>query len=207
MKYFKGERDVMRELNSNKLQGPVVVVDPTYKYRNVCAGLGLSTFERFLEASEEFLKRPSLEFFERKDVDIEGLKEFARKKKVRFLAFELESDRQEGDIAGTKMRKIFRFFERELVKNGQDILRSEFDYDGRGRKAKGYLVVVEKGEVEVRGPSVGLENQAEEFCKAKGDTVFKKKGFWWCKKKVSIEGVLEFVKGFEKEMGSKIKIK
>ena len=50
MKYFKGgEREVMREINSSKLQGPLVVVDPTYKYRNVCAGLGLRTFEKFLD--------------------------------------------------------------------------------------------------------------------------------------------------------------
>ncbi len=212
MKYFKGEREIMRELNSSKLQGPVVVVDPTYKFRNVCAGLGLSTFERFLEVGSEFLRKPSLEFFERRDVDVEALRALAvgsRKSEVgsrKFLELELSTDRQEGDIAGTKMRKIFGFFVRELERKGQKVLRSEFDYSGEGKKARGYLVVREVGEIEVRGPSIGLEKEGEEFCRAKGDAVFRRKGFWWAKKKVSVEDILKFVKGFEGEMGASINL-
>lgn len=205
MKYFKGEREIMNELNSSKLQGPVVLVDPTYKFRNVCAGLGLETFGRFLEVSKDFLKGPSLEFFKKEEVDVEELKKFAKGKKARFLELEFSTDRQEGDIAGTKMRKFFRFFVSELKKNGQEVLRQEFDYDGKRKMAKGYLVVLEKAEIEVRGPSVGLKEQAEEFCKAKGDKVFKRKGFWWWKKSVSVEKVLEFVKRFEGEMGTGIR--
>ena len=34
-KYFKDERQVLFELNASKLQSPLVVVDPTYRYRNV----------------------------------------------------------------------------------------------------------------------------------------------------------------------------
>ena len=104
------------------------------------------------------------------------------------------------------MRKFFDFFARELVRNGQEVFRKEFDYDGLGHKAKGYLVVMEKIEIEVRGPSVGLERQAEEFCKMKGDNVFKRKGFWFCRKSVGIESVLEFVKRFEGEMGAGIRL-
>jgi tRNA nucleotidyltransferase (CCA-adding enzyme) len=206
MKYFKGEREVMRELNASKLQGPLVVVDPTYKFRNVCAGLGLGTFEKFLEASKDFIKKPSLEFFVKKDLDIEGIRELASKKRARFLELSLSTDRQEGDIAGTKMKKIFRFFVRELGRQGQMVLSSEFDYSGSGQVAKGYLVVLEKGEVEVRGPSVGLEKEAKLFCKAKGDAVFKRKGFWWFRKVVSVEGILKFVKKVEGEMGAGINL-
>ncbi len=206
MKYFRGEREIRRELNSNKLQGPVVVVDPTYKFRNVCAGLGFSTFERFLEASKDFLKRPSLEFFERREIDIEALRALAAGGR-RFLELDLSSDRQEGDIAGTKMSKIFGFFVRELERKGQIVLRREFDYSGKGQKAKGYLVVEENLVVERRGPSIGLEEQAKRFCDAKGESCFKRKGFWWCKEKVSVEGVLEFVGKVEGEIGAEILLK
>ena len=206
MKYFKGEREIMRELNSSKLQGPLVVIDPTYKYRNVCAGLGLRTFEKFLEVSEKFLKKPSLEGFERKDIDVQGMKEFALGEKARFLELDIRSDRQEGDIAGTKMKKILRFFARELEREGQKVLREEFDYVGFGNVAKGYLVVRESEEIEVRGPSVGLQECVAEFRKAKGDAAFERKGFWWFRKKVSVEGVLEFVKKVEGEMGATINL-
>ncbi|MFH0808570.1 MAG: nucleotidyltransferase domain-containing protein [archaeon] len=204
MKYFKNEREIMRELNSNKLQGPVVVVDPTFKFRNVCAGLGSESFEMFLEVGLAFLKRPSLEFFVKKDLDVEAMRDWAIKKKVRFLELELSTDRQEGDIAGTKMKKIFDFFVRELKRNGQEILRSEFDYSGVEQKARGFLVVKENIEVEVRGPSVGLQECVLEFKKAKGSSVFERKGFWWFRKKVSVEGILVFVKKVEGEMGVKI---
>ena len=66
-------------------------------------------------------------------------------------------------------------------------------------------VEVEKNEVEVCGPSIGLEEQAVKFCEGKGNAVFKKKGFWWWRKRVSVDGVLEFVKGFEKEMGAMVR--
>jgi len=205
MKYFKGDREIMNELNSSKLQGPVVLVDPTYKFRNVCAGLGLETFGKFLETGKAFLKSPSLEFFKEVKINIEELKKFAKSKKARFLELEFSTDRQEGDIAGTKMRKFFRFLASELKKNGQEILKQEFDYSGKGKEAKGYLIVLEKAEIEVRGPSIGLEEQAKKFRESKDDAVFKRKGFWWWKKGVSVEKVLDFIKKFEKEMGSKIK--
>lgn len=216
MKYFRGEREIMRELNSNKLQGPVVLIDPTYKYRNVSAGLSLSTFERFLEISQDFLEKPSSEFFERREIDLDELRKFADKKKARFLELGLSTDRQEGDIAGTKMRKIFSFFVRELRRKGQVVLRFEFDYSGEGQNAKGYLIVKENLVVERRGPSVGSEEQALAFRKAKkldignkklDEVVFKRKGFWWCREKVSVEGVLEFVKKAGGEMGAEVRLR
>ena len=201
LKYFKSEREVLRELNSSKLQGPLVLIDPTYKYRNVSAGLGRETFEKFLKIGKEFLKSPSLEYFERKPIDIEGMKKFAKAKKARFVRIDLKTNRQEGDIAGTKMRKLLDFFVRELERKQQEVLRKEFDYDG-GKSAEGYLVVVQKSEIEVRGPSIGLEGAVKAFRKAKGKRAFVKGKFWWYKEKVSVESVFELVKRVEKEMGA-----
>jgi len=197
LKYFKNEREVLSELNGNKLQGPLVLIDPTYKFRNVSAGLGKETFERFLEVASSFVKNPSLDYFDRKPIDVEGMKKI----KGRFLEIDLKTDRQEGDIAGTKMKKFLDFFARELVRKQQKVLMKEFDYSG-GKTAKGYLVVGEKPEIEVRGPSVGLESASKAFLKAKGKRAFERKKFWWYKEKVSIESVFEGVKKVEKEMGA-----
>ena len=205
MRYFKGEREIMRELNSSKFQGPVVVIDPTYKFRNVCAGLGNETFERFLKVIKDFVKKPSLEFFKKKEIDIEEMRAFAKRRGARFIELELGTDRQEGDIAGTKMKKILKFFVRELKRKGQEVLRFEFDYKGVGQKAKGFLVVKENEIFERRGPSVGLGEASEAFCKAKGKAAFKRKGFWWWKEKVSVERVLDFVKKFEREIGATLR--
>jgi len=203
LKYFRGEREVLSEINSSKLNGPVVLVDPTYKYRNVTAGLGVESFGKFNDVASAFLKSPSLDFFKLKDVDVSGMKSFAEERGARFVEVELGTDRQEGDIAGTKMKKLLDFFARELGRNGQVILRKEFDYSGFGKKAVGYVVVLEKKEIVKRGPSVGLEDSAVAFKKAnRGRDIFKRKRFWWVRKEMGVEKVFEMIKKVMGEMGA-----
>ncbi|MCK4649894.1 hypothetical protein KAT36_01550 [Candidatus Pacearchaeota archaeon] len=204
--YFRNKGEVLRELNSSKLQCPVVLIDPTYKFRNVTAGLGFETFGKFADVAREFLKSSSLEFFKKREIDVEGMKKFAVKNKARFVEINLRTDRQEGDIAGTKMKKLLDFFARELTRKQQKVLMKEFDYLG-GQRAKGYLVVEEKLEIEVRGPSVGLGDAIKKFRRAKGDRVFKKKGFWWVRDKSGIVEVFKLVKKVEREMGAGMRIR
>ncbi len=200
-KYFKNAKEVLYELNASKLKSPLVVIDPTYKYRNVNAGLGEETFEKFLDVVKQFLKKPSKGFFEKKDIDVIELKKFAVKHKASLLEINLRSDRQEGDIVGTKCRKFLDFFINELKRNGQDVTRKEFYYSGSGQNAVGYLVVKEKKIVEVRGPPVKMKESVKGFKKEHKKT-FVKKGMVWAKKKVSIKEVFEYANRVKIEMGS-----
>lgn len=205
IKYFKSEREILTEINTSKLNGPLILVDPTYKYRNVSAGLGLEAFMKFVEIAKQFLKTPSMEFFEKRVVDVDGMKKLATKKRAKFVEINFTTDRQEGDIAGTKMKKLLRFFERELTRKQQEVLAKEFDYLG-GQKAKGYLVVKEKPEIELRGPPVGLENAIKNFKKAKRGRVSLKKGYYWYTGKTGIKKVFDSIKKVEKEMGASGKL-
>ena len=207
LKYFKSEYEALTELNGSKLNSPIILIDPTYKYRNANAGLGFESFEKFAESAKKFLKLPSVDFFKRQEIDIEKMKSFATNRKAKYVEIDLRTNRQEGDIAGTKMKKILDFFERELVRKQQKVLQKEFDYDGDGQKAKGYLVVEEKGEIELRGPSSGLSDAVKAFKKAKGKRAFKKKGYYWYKEKSGVSEVLRLVKKVEKEMGAFIGIR
>ncbi len=201
LKYFGNEREVLSEINASKLNGPIVLVDPTYKYRNVCAGLRDEAFGKFNEVAGKFLKSPSLDFFKLKPISISGMKKMSG----RFVEVDLSTDRQEGDIAGTKMRKLFDFFVRELERNGQKVLRKEFYYVGLGKSAKGYLVVLENSSVEVRGPNVGLQDSVVAFRKVHKDA-YKKGKFWWVRREVSVEKVFDLVGEKSGEMGAKAKL-
>lgn len=205
LKYFKNKQKILNELNASKLNCPIILIDPTYKYRNISAGLGFESFEKFIDVTKKFLKSPSLQFFEKKGIDIREMKNFAEKKKAKFIEIDLKTDRQEGDIAGTKMKKLLNFFMKELIRKQQKVLRKEFDYLGE-QKAKGYLIIEEKMEIETRGPSVGLEDAVKNFKKAKGDKVFRKKDFWWFKEKSGINKVVKLVKKVEREMGARMRI-
>lgn len=206
-KHFRSEREALREINGSKLGSPIVLVDPTYKLRNATAGLGVESFERFLRAAKAFLKSPSLDYFEYKKFDIKKLKDYALKKGARFVEVELKTNRQEGDVAGTKMKKFFDFFVSELKRKKQKVLKKEFDYLGKGSVASGYLVVEEEKEIEIKGPSKKISlDVIRSFKEAKGKRAFERRGYWWSRETTSIEEIFESVKHVEKEMGAEGKI-
>ena len=129
-KQYKNKKDVFFEINESKLNSPIILVDPTWKERNALAGLSSETFEKFRAAATAFLKKPSEEFFRKKEIDEKELKKEAKKLKAEFLHIKLETDRQEGDIAGTKLKKSADFLAEEMSKYFI-ILKKEFEYDDK----------------------------------------------------------------------------
>lgn len=186
-KQFKNKNEILRELNQSKLQSPIILIDPTYKYRNICAGLTQETYNIFLKKSAEFLKSPSEEFFKKKEFNLEEF--LADSKKENLLVYELtiKTDRQEGDIAGTKMKKLFKFLIRELERKEQQVVNSEFIYN-QEKEAKAYLTIKQKELIEIIGPKPEMEDAVKEFKKVR-KTTYLSKGFVCAKEKVSIENI------------------
>lgn len=185
-KYFKNKNEIMRELNQSKLQSPIILIDPTYKYRNVCAGLTKETFELFIKSSKEFLKSPSKEFFDKKEFSLQDFKD--KNKDLDIYELEIKTNAQEGDIAGTKMKKFFKFIIKELERKEQIIIDSEFLYS-EGQEANTYLAIKIKPEIEIIGPKKDMEKAIKEFKKVRKDT-YASKGFVCAKEVVSIENIL-----------------
>ncbi|MAH51872.1 hypothetical protein CMI37_39005, partial [Candidatus Pacearchaeota archaeon] len=200
-KYFKNGNEVLQELNASKLQSPLVVVDPTYKFRNITAGLSYPTFCKFVNYSKKFLKSPSVKMFEKKEFNISVFEKLAKKKKARLLKLKLTTDRQEGDIAGTKMKKFFDFLIFKLKKKEQEVLAGEFVYGGAGQEAEGYLVVKEKKEIEIGGVDSGLRDAVKNFKKVRKKT-YVRGGKVYAKEKVDIDKVLKRANGAGVEMGA-----
>jgi tRNA nucleotidyltransferase (CCA-adding enzyme) len=198
-KMWKNEKEIFREMNSNKTSGPIILIDPTNKYRNVLSCLSQESFEKFLNLSKKFLKNPSQDFFQEKNIEEKELKKQAEKSKLKLVKLSFSTEKQEGDIAGTKMKKYLSFIVDELKRKGQKIKREEFDYKF-GKKAIGYLIVKENKEREIKGPPIQNRKACEEFKKVR-KKVLNKKGFLYAKEEISIEKVLNFCKKFEKEMG------
>lgn len=187
-KYFKNKQDIKTELNESKLTSPIVLIDPTYKYRNVCAGLRKETFDLFLEVAKKFLKNPSEDFFKKKEFIVEEFKKNAKKNKAVIYQINITTDRQEGDIAATKMKKFFEFIKSELKRKKQEISDSQFIY-GEGKNALGYLAIKENKEIEIIGPSVKMQEAIKQFKKVR-KKVYTKKGFVCAKEKVELSKLL-----------------
>lgn len=196
-RFYKKKSDVLVELNESKTSGPVILIDPTWRERNVLAALSLDSFKKFQEGAKKLLKKPSEEMFLVKKIDVSSLENFARKKGGEFICVRLETDRQEGDIAGTKLKKFAGFLARELEKYFI-ILANEFSYSG-GKNADVYFVLKSRGEILRQGPPVKMAREVREF-KKRNRNNFTKKGRIFARIKVGFKGA-DLVEKLERSNG------
>lgn len=204
-RYFKNKNIVMRELNASKLDSPIILIDPTYKYRNATAGLSQKTLDKFLKYKNSFLEKPSIDFFKQKDLDIIELRKRAAEQNAKYIQLEFSSEKQEGDIAGSKMRKFFDFICEELERNEQMIIENHFSYSGSGHLSRGFILLKYKEKVKIVGPNISMEENFELFKNAhKKEKVYIENNSLCYDKIVDIEKILAKTKEIEKDMGVKL---
>ncbi|MAG01958.1 hypothetical protein CMI42_01360 [Candidatus Pacearchaeota archaeon] len=167
-KHYKNKKDLLENINQSKKQGPIIVIDPTYKERNVTSGLSKETLTKFQDACKKFINNPSSNFFIKKDF----LKEFQDKDSNILV---IETNKQAGDIAGTKSRKFFNFLNQKLSKQFI-IKRSEFIYSEEENKSYFYFTLNKKKPTIVKGPPITNTKDIKGFKKSH-KKVFTKKGY------------------------------
>lgn len=203
-KLYKDKNKIKDELNESKLLSPIILIDPTNKKRNACASLSQETFNKFLEASKKFLAKPSLDYFEKQIMDIDKIQKQAKKAKAKIIQIRLSTERQEGDIAATKMKKLFEFIIKQLIKQEQKVLFKSFSYDF-GQEAFGFLSIKEKKEILIKGPSLKLKEAVKSFKLAHKITQNRGR-FCYAKKKISLKEIFNSLKHFEDEMGVRFEL-
>lgn len=157
---FYKKNEILRELNESKIQSPIILIDPTFKERNVLAGLSQNTFIKFQKSCREFLKKPSKEFFEKKNI-LEG---FDKKSRESMNIVSIKTNKQAGDIAGTKSKKFFNFFASK-IKREFEIKKCEFEYNEDKNTAFFYFVLDKKKDEIIRGPPIKSVKHLTEFKK------------------------------------------
>jgi len=200
-KYYKRKNDVLLDMNSSKLDSPLVVVDPTHKQRNVLAALSNETFERFKKEAKKFLKNPSIKSFEIKKVDLEKIKKDSLEKKNEFILLEAKTTKQEGDIAGSKLLKFYRHLDKEISRFFE-IKKKGFNYNGK-KSARYFFVVNKKKEILFEGPYIKDEKNVKSFKKMHKKT-FSKSGKIYAKEKFNLS-INNFVKNWKKNYKRKVK--
>ncbi len=159
-KYYPNTKEVFIQLNEAKIHSPIILIDPTYKERNALAALSQETFSKFQESAKSFLKNPNAKFFERKNIDINAVKT-KYKGKYDFAAIHLDTNKQPGDIAGTKLKKFFDMLLREL-NNYFVVKENYFRYNG-GTRSVAYIVGKAKKEIVRIGPPVIMKHAVTHF--------------------------------------------
>lgn len=149
-KQFKNKKDILMDLNSSKLNSPIILIDPTLKQRNVLAALSKEKFDKFQKACSEFIKNPSIKSFEIKKVDVNKIKENSLKQGKEFILIVAKTNKPEGDIAGSKLLKFYNYLEKEISRFF--IIKNKgFEYSGE-KSARYFFVGEKRKEVIYSGP-------------------------------------------------------
>jgi tRNA nucleotidyltransferase (CCA-adding enzyme) len=200
-KDYKNKQEILMDVNSSKLKSPIILIDPTYKQRNVLAALSDETFQRFQKVCTNFLENPSIECFEIQKTDLEKIKLKAKKQKCEFILLESKTDKQEGDIAGTKLLKFYNHLNEEISRFFE-VKEKGFNYNGE-KSARNFLVVKGKKEILFDGPNIKDKKNLVNF-KKKHKNAFEKNKRIWAKEKINFD-LKDFIKKWKIKNKKKIK--
>ncbi|MAH03407.1 hypothetical protein CMI39_01325 [Candidatus Pacearchaeota archaeon] len=199
-KHYKNKQNVLMDINNSKLQSPIILIDPTYKQRNALAALSYETFEKFKKNCRDFLKNPSLKSFEVRKIDLSKIKKNAIRNKLEFILIKINTNKQEGDVAGTKLLKFHNHLTKEiekffLVKN------NGFLYNQK-KSAECFFVVKSKKEILHEGPNIKQKENIKNF-KKKHKNTFIKKNKIYAKEKITFN-IKKFILDWKKKNNRKI---
>ena len=187
-KYYPHKKDILTDLNEAKLHSPIIFIDPTYKRRNALAALSEETFEKFKKAARDFLNNPSPNFFKRKKINKEDYD----------LVLNVKTNKQEGDIAGSKLKKFFRVLKSELREYFR-VKDEEFQYN-EGQESNFYFNLKRKQRI-LEGPPKKAKNNASRF-KKEHKNVYEKDGKLYAKEEPISPP--KFVKSFKSKFKDKL---
>lgn len=182
-KHFKNKKDVLMDLNSSKLSSPVILIDPTYKQRNVLAALSQETFEKFQKSCKEFLENPSINNFELKKIDFNKVRQNSIKKGKDFIVIKTSTDKPEGDIAGSKLLKFYEYLTKEISRFFT-VKERGFEYSNK-HYADSFFIAEKKKEIIYSGPYLKDKDNCNKFRKEHKE-VYEKAGRLYAKEKMNL---------------------
>jgi len=200
-KNYKNKQEIFMNMNSSKLKSPIILIDPTFKKRNALAALSLETFEKFQKICKKFLKDPDFKFFEQEKTDLNKIEQDAIKNKQEFILAEIKTEKQEGDIAGSKLLKFYN----HLVKESEiyfEIKNKGFNYNGK-KSARFFIVGKSKKERLFEGPFVKDKSSLKKF-EESHKNYFIKNARVYAKEKINFN-LKSFLESWNKKNKKKIK--
>jgi tRNA nucleotidyltransferase (CCA-adding enzyme) len=200
-KLYKKNENILLDMNGSKLISPIVLVDPTFKERNVLAALTQEKYDFFKQKAKEFLKNPNFEYFIKEKIDFDFLKDKARKEGKKFIIVKTKTKKQKGDVAGTKLKKFHNHLKKELS-NYFNIFEEGFMYFNK-KEGKSYFIFIRKNEISFTGPKKEDKKNVEKFKKVHTNT-FEKNNRIYAIEKINLP-IENFFKKWKKKNKRKIK--
>jgi tRNA nucleotidyltransferase (CCA-adding enzyme) len=206
--YYLPEKEALSSLNESKI-APLVLIDPVQKERNVSASVSRDVFDKLKEKAKQFIKKPELSYFEKKQFSFDDVKK-KYKKNIPIL-LQIKPLKGKDDIIGSKILKVFDYIIDKSNDYGFEIVDKGWDY---GIKRNSNIWIVFKGDIsrhfEAKGPDAKNKMHGERF-RDKHKKVFLRKGRLYADEMREFTAPFSFVnsiiqKDYVKERVSSIKI-
>jgi tRNA nucleotidyltransferase (CCA-adding enzyme) len=146
------------------------------------------------------LKKPSVDFFKKNELDI-------GKMKKDFIILEVNAKKGKEDVIGAKLLKVFNFLKKSLLKEGFEIKKNDWNFD-KDKKAFFYLKIpkdVDKYKI-IKGPNTKFKDHVRYF-KKKYKQTFVKKNVVFAKKKRRYVKAKDFIRELLKDEYVKERVK
>ncbi len=146
------------ELNTSKTEGPLILIDPIQNNRNAAAALSAEKFLLFSKACRDFLRKPSIDFFEMKKPDIEKLRKLDNS-----VVLEAESLAGKEDVVGAKLLKVFEYCTQKIQEFS--VKESGWHWDKEKKAHFWFICNTDKlpAYFEREGPPVTMKDHAAQF--------------------------------------------
>jgi tRNA nucleotidyltransferase (CCA-adding enzyme) len=164
--------DPDKDMNPDKIQSPLIIIDPIQPDRNAAAALGFEQFYKFKNQAKAFLRKPDTFFFKRVSVTKTQLKEEKRKaKKKKQVMIVLKAMPLHGklDTIGTKIFKGIGHINKVFTHNQFSVLESGWDWiENQDKPALIWFIIEEKELPKTKkhiGPPLKLKKDVAAFQK------------------------------------------
>ncbi len=156
-------KNPMLELNKSKTEGPLIIIDPTQRGRNVTAALSKESFDLFRSEASKFLKHPSISFFRKKTTSKKELVK-SKSKDTNLLIVEIMPEKNKKDVMGTALLSKYELLREAFLKNGFRVKKNSWQWDGGSSLLWFFISKKYPGKFEKReGPRISDKFNAERF--------------------------------------------
>ena len=170
----------INDLNPDKIQSAIIVIDPVQPERNAAAAVGFEQFYQIQNQATALLENPSEKFFQRKSIgtkELKAMKKDAEKKQQAMVIIKALPSHGKLDTIGTKIFKTHEFIEEELKRNGFTVEKTAWDWEeDQDKEALLWYITKEKklsATQEHAGPPLKLKEDVAAFQKKHKKFFFK----------------------------------
>ena len=186
-------KDPLLYLNKSKTKGPLIIIDPVQRGRNVTSAVSEKTYKAFRKTADKFLEEPSINFFIRKNKNKESIKKL-KNKSNKLLIMDIKPEPNKRDVIGAAIDKKQSFLKKQLARNNFQIEKTDWYWNPDENPVIWFLMKNQKPlEHELRrAPPPEHKEHLKRF-KKKHKTLVKKQGRIYAKIKPKFKNPEELV--------------